>query len=358
MLFFGWLAFAAVNGAAMLIFPDQETIPFHLIWISLSVVYGLQAWSHRRTVIVLTAVIVFSTVAFTRSIANGLVDWQELTEVPLMALVFLAMVWHVQRRMAALRQAEVLAESERRAHEVKELFVRRCSHEMRTPLTVARGYTELVRSDVSTDRSQEDLDVVLGELSTLDQLARRLVTLAEAYRSHEFELEPLDLINVVEHTVQRWRPAADRQWEVVGRPVLVQGDGARLETALDTLIENAVKFSLPGDRIVLRCHRRGSAAVVEVEDSGLGLASSALAAGPPYSSGGTGTGLGLSIVQAIVDGHHGSVEMVDAPSRGTVVRLRFPALVAGVGTEDLLTLGGAEQVRVAAYAHPTHAVRR
>ncbi len=321
----GWIVFAVLNGAAMLVWPDQETIPFHFIWISLSVVYGLEAWPHRRMLLILGAVTAFSSLAITRSIVAGLVDWQELTEVPLMAMVFLAMVWHVQRRRAAYQRIEVLAESERRAHEVKELFVRKCSHQMRTPLTVARGYTELVREEMVTERTQEDLDVVLGELSTLDQLAGRLVTLADAYRSHEFRLEPVDLAVLLERTVTRWRPTVDRAWEVLAQPVIVQADASRLASALDTLLENAVKFTLPGDRIAMRCHRRGGAAVIEVEDAGIGLASSALSAGPPYSTGGRGTGLGLSIVQAIIDGHQGSVELLDAATRGTIVRLRLPA---------------------------------
>ena len=65
-----------------------------------------------------------------------------------MAMVFITMVWHVRRRAAALAETQELVERERRAQHVKELFVRNCSHEMRTPITVASGYAELLRKEL------------------------------------------------------------------------------------------------------------------------------------------------------------------------------------------------------------------
>ena len=319
----GWVAFAVLNAALMLLFPEQETIPFHLIWISLSLVYGVRPWSHRITAGILVALLVFFSYSIGTSIVSAQVDWQELTEIPLMAMVFLAMLWHVQRREASQRQVEAMATSERRAHEVKELFVRHCSHEMRTPLAIARGYTELVQHDL-VGQSRDDADVVLHELSRLDHLTGRLVTLAEAYQAHTFAADPVDLAVLVERTASRWSGSVDRDWVVDVEPVGVTGDYWRLETALDTLIDNAVKFTAPGDRITLRSTRRGKSAALEVQDTGVGISRSRDLTDLDKVSGRPGTGLGLSIVQAIADGHDGGLEVGDAVEGGTLASLRLP----------------------------------
>lgn len=324
-LFAAWVAFATLNYAAMVALPNHETIPFHFIWISMAVVYGVYPWSHRTTAVVLVLVAIFTGWTIQDAAATGRVDWQEITEVPLMSLVFLTMVWHVRQRVAALRESELLAERERRAHEVKELFVRRCSHEMRTPITVARGYTDLVRVDLSAGEAREDLGIVLDELAKLDHLTGRLLELAAAYESTGFDLAAVDLGLLVERTGQRWRQGANREWIVFSQRVTIVADASRLEAALDALVENAVKFTLDGDRVALRCKRHDDTVTIEVEDAGLGFYRSAELSGPPHSSGTRGTGLGLSIVEAIVDGHGGRLEALDRPDKGgALVRMTLP----------------------------------
>lgn len=325
LVFAAWVAFAILNYAFMVALPDHETIPFHFIWISMAVVYGVYPWSQRRTAFVLLLVAIFTGWTIRDSAAAGQVDWQEITEVPLMSLVFLTMVWHVRQRVAALQDSELMAARERRAHEVKELFVRRCSHEMRTPITVARCYTDLVRVDLPAGEPREDLGIVLDELAKLDHLTGRLLELAAAYESTGFDLAAVDLGLLVERTGQRWRQAADRQWIVVAKSLTIVADASRLQAALDALVENAVKFTLDGDRIALRCNRHDDTVTIEVEDAGVGFSGSAERSGPQHSSGTRGTGLGLSIAEAIADGHGGRLEAFDRPGNGgALVRVTLP----------------------------------
>lgn len=332
-LFVAWVAFATLNYAAMVALPNHETIPFHFVWISMAVVYGVYPWSPRTTAVVLLLVVTFTGWTIQDAAEAGRVDWQEITEVPLMALVFLTMVWHVRRRVAALRESELMAERERRAHEVQELFVRRCSHEMRTPITVARGYTDLVRVDLLAGEAREDLGIVLDELAKLDHLTGRLLELASAYESTGFDLAAVDLGLLVERTGQRWRQGATREWIVVAERVTIVADASRLEAALDALVENAVKFTLDGDRVALRCKRHDDTVTIEVEDAGVGFYRSAELSGPPHSSGTRGTGLGLSIVEAIVEGHGGRLEALDRPANGgALVRVTLPLSRVAVAT--------------------------
>ncbi|MGW4383232.1 sensor histidine kinase [Kitasatospora sp. NPDC004531] len=317
-LFAGWVAFAVLSHLVLLVVPDLETVAFHLVWISMSVVYGLQSWSTRRTAVVLAAVTLATGSTMAAYARHGHLGWDELAEVPLMALVFLAMAWHVRRRAAALAALRALAERERRAQQDKELFVRTCSHEMRTPLTVARCYAELVRDALPAPGARDDLDVVLDELDRLGRLSGRLLLLAEASRPAALDRGPVELGALVRRTVQRWRPASDRRWHLDAPAVRVEGDESRLEAALDALVENAVKFTSPGDAITLRCRTTRHGAELDVEDTGVGFARSP-------DTGLAGTGLGLAIVRAVLDGHGGELTISAAPHGGSLLRMRLPA---------------------------------
>ena len=332
LVYAAWAAFAAANVVVMVVSPDFGVISFHVVWASMAVVYGLQGWSPRLTYTTLAVVMAATALAMVLYIRTEGVEWMEITEVPLMAGVFLVMVWHVRRRAAALAESLASSERERRSHELRELFVRNCSHEMRTPITVARGYAELVRGQVRTDGEREDLDVVVDELDKLGSLASRLLMLADVYEAKQFEWGAVDLDGLVRRTVQRFRPTAERQWQVESTPVSVEGDESRLETALDSLVENAIKFTAEGDTILLRCRPTERGAELVVEDSGVGFAASR--SGGTRASGRPGTGLGLAIVRAIAEAHGGSLTFEDRPGGGTVVRVlvaRRPAAAATSG---------------------------
>ncbi|GLX49489.1 hypothetical protein Shyhy01_24390 [Streptomyces hygroscopicus subsp. hygroscopicus] len=320
----------------MFVLPSLETVVFHLVWVSMSIVYGIQGWSTRRTAVVLIAVALVTGTALGEFVTRGSAGWDELAEVPLMALVFLAMAWHVRRRAAALAEIQGLVERERRAQDLKELFVRTCSHEMRTPITVARCYAEMVRDELPGPRGKEDLDVVLDELDKLGRLAGRLLVLADAYESTEFDWGPVDLGSLLRRTLQRWRPASERDWFVDAPSVLVEGDESRLEAALDALVENAVKFTGVGDAITLRCRAIRDGAVIEVEDTGIGFARSRSDDGnsgpnPSYRS---GTGLGLAIVRAVVERHGGSLVVDSGRPAGSLLRMHLPPHPPGVGADQ------------------------
>src|ERR1051325_5352442 len=96
-----WFAFAAANLVAMQLWPDWETIPFHFIWISLTLVYGFRIWAPRPTGIVVGAVSGGTGSLILADAFGGSQLWGELFEVPLMSAMFLAMVWHARRRQDA-----------------------------------------------------------------------------------------------------------------------------------------------------------------------------------------------------------------------------------------------------------------
>jgi two-component system, OmpR family, sensor kinase len=322
-----WALFAGTNAALMYVVAGAETIPFHFVWVSTAVVYGLRPWSLPRMWLTCAVVTVVTGVPLVLHARDGDTGWQETSEIPLMALLFLVMVWHVRRRMAATAEAQRLAESERQARERQRRFVRFASHELRTPITVARGFTELLGEQQKDASSLEDVGVVVDELDKLEGIAARLLALAQADED-SMRAEEVDLAALLERTALRWRAGApSRRWSVECPPLTVWADPSRLEVAVDSAVENAVRHTEEGGTIVLRGLTAGDEVLVEIADDGVGIAPGQLSlvfeqfhsAGPH-----AGTGLGLAIVRAVAEAHSGRVSAANGPDGGAVITLVLP----------------------------------
>jgi signal transduction histidine kinase len=180
----------------------------------------------------------------------------------------------------------------------------------------------------------DDADVLVHELDRLGRLSERLLLLAAAEAPGFLWLEPVELEQLVVETARRWSAAADRRWSFdIGVEGILVADRERLATALDALLENAVKFTDRGDTIRITGGGAGAGAVLAVEDTGAGIAASDLARVFQRFARGArgrrpGTGLGLAIVRAIVEAHGGSVAVASAPGEGTQFRLELPRFTA------------------------------
>jgi signal transduction histidine kinase len=332
----GWGVFAAANVGVIVALSQWETIPFHFVWVSLTIVYGFRIWSARATGLVLAIVMVVTGFALLWTVSRGHERLDELTEVPLMAAMFVAMVWHARRRQSALQEISRLAESEHRSRERDREFLRDASHELRTPVTVARGHAELIRDATSDEQIARDAEIVLDELGRLSRISERLLLLAAAEHETFLRLDPVPLPMLVESCEERWSATMPRRWcfEVRARG-RVLADSERLDSALDALIENAVHFTRDGDRISVVACTDGSAAIIEVADEGEGIPIEqqgrifdrfARADGSRARRSG-GTGLGLAIVQAIVHAHGGAVSVRSTPGQGSTFRIVLPRYV-------------------------------
>jgi two-component system, OmpR family, sensor kinase len=326
-----WVAFAAAGFAAMVEWHAWETVPFHLVWISLIVLYGFRLWPPLQTGLVLAAVCAASTAVLLHQVSAHGGSAFELAEVPLMAGVFVAMAWHARRRADAMDDVRRAAARERD-------FVRDASHLLRTPITVARGHAELLVA--GTDgQERRDGEVVVGELERLSRIAGHLLVLASSEAPRPAGLAPVDVGALLRGTVRRWAGAADRDWRCeVAVDGVLPGDEERLVLALDALVENAVRATGAGDRIAVRGRADGATAVLEVADAGTGIAPDLLPrVFERFASGANGTGLGLAIVRAVAEAHGGSVDLVSAPGEGTTARLRLPGLLPAPADERAVT---------------------
>ena len=211
--------------------------------------------------------------------------------------------------------------------EAQRRFVRFASHELRTPMTVARGYAELIRDNATDDQTREDAIVVLEELETLNGIAERLLTLARSEQSSLLRVQEVDVDLLLQRAVKRWRPAADRNWSIHTHSGVITADQERLEAALDCLLDNALRYTQDGGHIDLHSERRPGEVIIRVRDDGIGIPPAerqhvfeSFRAGPVRP----GTGMGLAIVRAILEAHGGSVALQDARGGGCEFVLRLP----------------------------------
>jgi signal transduction histidine kinase len=280
----------------------------------------------------LLVVIAVTGAALAWSIVRGHEGPDELAEVPLMAAMFLAMVWHAERRQAAVEEAGRLAESEHRLLMGQREFVRDASHELRTPITVARGHAELIRDAGLNGQVSDDAEVILDELAHLSRLSDGLLILTTAEHPGFLSASPVPVDAFLEGLVRRWAPTAERDWQVqIAVRGTIRADRERLETALDGLLENAVDATGPGEAIRVGCRTEGKDLLIEVADKGRGIRAedlprifdrfSRVEADRARSNG--GTGLGLSITKAIVEAHGGSIAVESEEGGGANFRIRL-----------------------------------
>ena len=328
-----WTVFSLVNLDLILMYPGWETVPFHFIWISLTLNYGFRTWKLGPTLWVLGAVMLLTAVGIGVAVRRGTEPPAELSEVPLMAAVFLAMVWHARRKLAAERSYQQIAAQIARILGDQRRFLQDAAHQLRTPITIALGHAELLADALPGGQQEgEDITVVIGELTRLRQISERLLLIAAAADPAFLHAHPVALDELATELVRRWRAAADRQWGTgTLERVTVRADRERLALALDALIENAVRHTTRDDTIRLAVFGGapdGPARLV-VSDSGAGIAPGEL----PFifdrfrtgdSGRSRGTGLGLPLVAAVAAAHGGTVSVHSELARGSEFALSIP----------------------------------
>ncbi len=341
-----WAVFVGLNLAAMRLLPAWQTVPFLVIWVSLTVIYGFRLWPLQPTMVTLAAVTLATGGIIAVEVADGQQDADYLVLVPLVALMFLAMLWHGRRRVAALEERlTTLAELQRvsrenlRLLEQQRLFLLDASHELGTPITVALGHAELIEQAPDGKEVADDARVVVGELGRLRKLAGRLLLLASAGSPGFLDLAPVAIDAVLLDALDRWA-YAPRRWRLgeVAEAV-VSADRDRLAAAMDALLENAVAHTEPGDLIELSVRIDDGYAVFAVTDSGCGIPEPDLdrifdrfsRARPYRSRESGGFGLGLPIAAAITKAHHGTIRVRSTVGAGTTFELTVPVTTPAAG---------------------------
>jgi len=275
------------------------------------------------------------------------------------------------REIAGLaRTMDRLAAALRRQDDLRRATAADVSHELRGALVGIVGRIEALQ-----DGTAPDAALVLGRMES-DVLRLRRLTgdverLAEAQRPGLLlHRRPLDLADLARARLDDWADqlrAGSIALERQVRSAPVEGDPERLAQVLDNLFSNAVRYTDPGGRLTVRCGVRRGEAVLEVEDSGIGIAPEHQArvfdrfwrAPGARERAADGSGVGLAVVSELVRAHGGRVELASRPGRGSTFSVLLPlrtgaaaqvAPAAGVPWRTGATVPLAGTVSVAARA--------
>jgi signal transduction histidine kinase len=249
-------------------------------------------------------------------------------------------LWRLLRQNAVVRRLRRQNQRAAELEEIKSTYLRLASHELRTPIGVARGYVDLAQSGelgavpdriraalAQTEASLRDVDAILAEMVEIARMqeGRRLLN-----------VETLDLRDPVREAVQRVMPLTGAHHDLVvtlpPSPVLIDGDRARVRAAVRNLLENAVKYSPEGGEVRCSICQEAGRASITVADQGVGIPAAqikrlfqrferAAQSGP---GGIPGTGLGLHLAREIARAHDGELRVSSQLGQGTTFVLVFP----------------------------------
>lgn len=216
------------------------------------------------------------------------------------------------------------------------------SHELRNPLTVILGHSDLLlESGGLTPAQREHLTLIEG---AAERMVALTASLLDTNRAAD-HADGFDLAGLSAGAVDAFAPAAasaDIDLTLVGdEPLPVSGDGFRMRQVVDNIISNAIKYTPRGGTVRVHTRREGGDAVLSVADSGIGIASADLeSVFVPYfrarsatASGIAGTGLGMSIARTIVEENGGSISLESTLGSGTTVTVRLP--LPGARDDDM-----------------------
>jgi heavy metal sensor kinase len=218
-------------------------------------------------------------------------------------------------------------------------FTADASHDLRTPLSLIRTNAELaLRRPRSEAEYRETLARILGASEETTQLIDALLTLARAdVGAAQLQFELVELTPLLQRAAQKASILALEKGlsfseSLSQKPLMLRADAAATERLLLALLDNAVKYTPTGGHVRLCSFAEGESAVIEVEDTGIGIAEEDVPrifdrffrADQARSRDVPGSGLGLSIASWVVESHQGTIEVSSRLTEGSLFRVRLP----------------------------------
>jgi signal transduction histidine kinase len=204
------------------------------------------------------------------------------------------------------------------------------AHELGTPLNLVRMRGEMVATgEVEGDGCRRAGEIIVRES---DRMAVTLRQLLDFARREAPRIATEDLSRVARETVRLLAPVAERSGVALdlsaGEPVPLEFDGNQIRQALTNLVHNALQATPPGGRVSVSVGTNGAGALVEVRDTGEGIAPEHLSRifEPFFTTKrpGEGTGLGLSVADGIVREHGGTIDVASEPGAGSRFTVHLP----------------------------------
>ncbi len=222
--------------------------------------------------------------------------------------------------------------------QIRRQFVVNASHELKTPVTGLLALAEAVRNALPGDveAAERFSEQLIREAQRLSNLTRDLLDLTRVEDPSGLVAGPIDLAEIARHEVTQLKTLADDR-EVtldthIDEPVVVRGDEQQLGLMVKNLVDNAVRYSSAGGKVIVEVDREEEEGVLRVEDDGVGIPLREQSRvferfyrvdeGRDRDSG--GSGLGLSIVKHVVELHGGHVALESELGEGSTFTVRLP----------------------------------
>jgi signal transduction histidine kinase len=223
----------------------------------------------------------------------------------------------------------------------RERFLEAVAHDLRTPLTVIKGHSQLLRRTMCTSDPREPVaEASASQIDqTTDQMANLIDELLEWVRTESGNVPrlhrvPIDLVAIARKALSRYVELFTGhpiQLETAVPSIIGNWDARLLERLLDNLLSNAIKYSPMGGEIRLGVTRDENEANLSVGDSGIGIPAADIPrVFEPYYRGANvadqlpGVGLGLAATRGIVEAHNGTIDIMSREGHGTTVTVRLP----------------------------------
>src|SRR6266481_5150032 len=191
-----WVAFVVLNLLAMRLLPGWQTVPFLVIWVSLTAVYGFRLWHMGSTLLTVGVVTLLTGGLIGWQVVRGKQDADYLAEVPLLAIMFVIMAWHARRRTTATEEMRRVSEENLRLLDQQRQFLQDASHELGTPITIALGHTEFIEQAATDQAIARDARVAVDELLRMRRLTSRMLLLAASDGPDFLNAAPVDIADL------------------------------------------------------------------------------------------------------------------------------------------------------------------
>lgn len=222
--------------------------------------------------------------------------------------------------------------------EMRKDFIANASHELKTPITIIRGFAEMLHDNPSLPQSttEEITQKIVNNCQRMNALIKDLLTLSDVENIPLSRLTDCDLYEIAEHCCKMlYDLYPDAQVQLLktppGEEIRLVADPSLIELAFMNLIENAAKYSNPPAKISISMEKTKDGIKIVIADQGIGVPKKDLehiferfyTVDKAHSQKLGGSGLGLSIVQTIVHKHFGRISVESEVGKGTTVTIFF-----------------------------------
>lgn len=228
---------------------------------------------------------------------------------------------------------------EKKIDMMKQQFIANVSHELRTPIQMLQGYTEAILDGIVVEKEDVDefLNIILDESKRLNRLVNELINVARIDAGETtLNKEMMDISPLLEKNIQNFKQSAIEHKTTLQLDLqhtkAVAIDYDKIFQVITNLLDNAMRYTKSGDTIKISTYNDTSILYIKISDTGVGIAKEHInhiferfyKVDQARTRGKHGTGLGLFIVKAIIEKHHGEINVESEQGIGTTFTISIP----------------------------------